>query len=127
MGAENNLGPQFMSAHEILHGGWVAHTEEPDVHDEEFVPGRAEHERPVWQRKLSESQKISPGGAFSGMAKDGPSLHDDIGQHGVRDPVLLEPRERAHPFSPRVLDGQHRLISAFHHDPQMRVPVEWDK
>lgn len=109
----------FMSPREIMGSYDVNfHEREQATHaDGSLVrPTRMETDDEMYARKLAESK--TPGG-WNNHKPGAPSIHESVGQEGVRMPVHLATGERWH----QVGNGYHRIAAQADHDPDRLMPV----
>ena len=107
-----------ISSTELL---WVdKHADEHANALEAFVDAdfdRQEEPDELWERKVDESWGTDSG-AYEG------SRHHSISEEGVKRPVTLRHGTGIHHANTKIMDGYHRIASAYDINPAMEVPVE---
>lgn len=105
-----NLGQQW---HQLA----MFHTADHLVHNVEHgdVFAYKDHAQ-MWKRKLDEARSFG-----------WHDLHDSIANEGVKEPVSMRAPEPKLGTGEMLLNGHHRAISAYTHDPKMLVPVQYQE
>lgn len=112
-------GPQFMKARELV-GLYAYEFPDKGVSNTWTWPTRAYKDVPGAIEGMIENSKAEESLSVDEENEPYSNLYDNIKAHGVRKRVTVRENEQGQQM---LMDGHHRVASAFDIDPDMDIPV----